>query len=87
MILSHLSFRSVERLIRNTISGVSISKDAIRLMKLHLENVGKDLALHASRIHARENDMRKQIGERKKARLSPKHVKMAIDGKYPEREE
>jgi hypothetical protein len=66
---------------REAVPGVPISDEAVRLMKLHLETVGRTLSEAGSQILGRENAMRKQIGERQRMRLSPKHVKMAIDGK------
>jgi hypothetical protein len=62
--------------------GRLISRDAVRLLKLYLERRAEWVITQASSIHDRENDMRRQIGERPKARLSPKHIKMAIDGKF-----
>jgi hypothetical protein len=62
--------------------GRHFSRDAIKLLKVYLERQADWIITQASSIHDRENDMRRQIGERPKARLSPKHIKMAIDGKF-----
>jgi hypothetical protein len=51
-------------------------------LKIELERRAESITVQASRIHDRENAMRRQIGERPKVRLSPKHVKMAIEGKF-----
>jgi hypothetical protein len=61
-----------------------ISDEAALLLRVHLEEHGRLLAEQASRIHQGENELRKQIGERLKKRLSSKHMKMAIDGKFAE---
>jgi len=61
-----------------------ISDEAARVLKTHLEGYGKVLAERASKIHQGENALRQQIGERLKKRLSPKHMRMAIDGKFAE---
>jgi hypothetical protein len=62
--------------------GRLISKDAIELLKVYLERQADWIITRASNIHDRENEMRKVVGERPKVRLSPKHIKMAIDGKF-----
>lgn len=77
-----ISLRSVKLLMRSTVPGRKVSEDAIRLLKVFLERKAEELTVQASRIQARENDMRVQIGERQKVVLSARHVKMAIDGKY-----
>ena len=77
-----ISLRSVKMLMRNTIPGRKISEDAARLLKVFLERKAEELTIHASRIHERENQMRDQLGEKHKVILSPRHVKMAIDGKF-----
>jgi hypothetical protein len=65
-----------------TVPGRKISDDAARLLKIHLERKAEELTIQASRIHDRENAMRREVGDRPKVRLSPKHVKMAIEGKF-----
>lgn len=59
-----------------------ISEDAAKLLKGHLEAQARSLAEQAARIHQGENALRRQIGERPKRRLSAKHLRMAIDGKF-----
>lgn len=76
-----LSIRSIKHLMQAAVPGTPISDEAVRLLKLHLETVGRTLAEQGSQILGRENEMRQQIGERRRSRLSPKHVRMAIDGK------
>jgi len=76
-----LSLRSIKVLMREAVPGIPISDEAARLLKLHLETVGRTLAEQGSQILGRENEMRQQIGERRRSRLSPKHLRMAIDGK------
>jgi hypothetical protein len=77
-----LSVRSIMALMHMKAPGVSISHDAALLLKIELERRAENITVQASRIHDRENSMRAQIGERPKVRLSPKHVKMAIEGKF-----
>jgi hypothetical protein len=79
-----LSVRSITRLIHLKAPNRRISKDAIILLKLHLERQADWIITQASSIHDRENAMRQQVGERPKVRLSPKHIKMAIEGKFVE---
>jgi len=69
-------------LMHSTVPGRKIADDAARLLKIHLEREAEKLTLQASRIHERENAMRREIGDRPKVRLSPKHIKMAIEGKF-----
>jgi aldehyde:ferredoxin oxidoreductase len=82
-----ISLRSIKLLMRRTVPGRKVSDDAALLLKAFLERKAEDLTIHASRIHERENLMRKQLGEREKVILSPRHVKMAIDGKFSQGEE
>jgi len=77
-----ISLRSIRLLMHRAVPGQKISEDAARLLKIFLERRAEELTIQASRIHERENRMRDEIGERQKVRLSPKHVKMAIDGKF-----
>ena len=77
-----LSKRSLMKLAQITAPGRLISKDAIIVLKLYLERKAGWIIAQASSIHDRENAMRQEIGERPKKRLSPKHIKMAIDGKF-----
>lgn len=78
-----ISLRSVRMLMRNTVPGRKVSEDAARLLKVFLERKAEELTLYASRIHDRENEMRSQLGDRQKVILSMRHLKMAIDGKFP----
>lgn len=77
-----ISLRSIKVLMHNTVPGGKISEEAARLLKIFLERKAEELTIQASRIHERENMMRDQLGERHKVILSPRHVKMAIDGKF-----
>ena len=77
-----LSTRSVKMLIQKACPETPISDEAVRILVLHIEEHGRAIAEQASRIHHRENELRKSIGERVKRRLSPKHMRMAIDGKF-----
>lgn len=74
-------------LMHNIVPGGKISDDAAILLKVFLERKAEELTIQASRIHERENQMRDQLGERHKVILSPKHLKMAIDGKFAEHKE
>lgn len=56
------------------------------MLALHLEAQARIIAEQASRIHSGENVVRKSIGERIKKRLSAKHMRMAIDGKFADSE-
>jgi Iap family predicted aminopeptidase len=76
-----ISLRSVKLIMHSVVPG-PISEDAVRLLKVFLERKAEELTLHASRIHNWENEMRDELGERHKVILSPKHLKMAIEGKY-----
>jgi UDP-3-O-acyl-N-acetylglucosamine deacetylase len=71
-------------LMQNAAPEIPISDEAAKMLKVHLEEHGRSLAEQASRIHQGENELRKQIGERLKKRLSSKHMRMAIDGKFTE---
>jgi len=82
-----ISLRSIKLLMHNTVPGRKVSEDAARLLKIYLERKAEELTVHASRIHDMENQMRDQLGERHKVILSPRHVKMAIDGKYSSQRE
>jgi hypothetical protein len=77
-----LSLSTNMRLIRQKTPGTPISHDAALLLKIDLERRAESITFQASQIHDRENAMRQQIGERPKVRLSPRHVKMAIDRKF-----
>lgn len=79
-----ISLRSVKMLMRKAAPEVPISDEAARLLRMHLEEYGQTLAEQAARIHQKENDLRRSIGERLKQRLSPKHVRMAVEGKFKE---
>ena len=80
------SLNGIKQLMRRTIPGKKVSDDAARLLKVYLERKAEDLTIHAARIHDRENTLRSQLGERQKVILSPRHMRMAIDGKYPDLE-
>lgn len=78
-----ISLRSIKMLMHSVSPGRKISADAARLLKVYIEKRAKEVAAHASRIHDAENSMCDQIGARRKKTLSPRHIKMAIEGKYP----
>ena len=78
-----ISLRSVKMLMHSTSPGRKISADAARLLKVYIERRAKEITIHASRIHDAENSMCDQIGARRKKVLALRHIKMAIDGKYP----
>ena len=78
-----ISLRSIKTLMHAVCPGRKISADAARLLKIYLEKRAEDIAVHASRIHDAENSMCDQVGARRKKILAPRHIKMAIDGKYP----
>lgn len=80
-----ISLRSVKMLMRQAAPEVPISDEAARLLKMHLEGHARSLAEQAARIHQKENELRRSIGERLKQRLSPKHIRMAIEGRFVER--
>jgi hypothetical protein len=82
-----ISLRSVKQKMRETVPGQKISEDAVRLLKVYLERRAEELTVRASRIHQRENLMRDQLGEHHKVILSPRHVKMAIEGKFSDLQE
>jgi len=77
-----LSVRSIMALMHMKAPDTPISHDAALLLKIDLERRAESITFQASQIHDRENAMRRQVGERPKVRLSPKHVKMAIEGKF-----
>jgi len=81
-----ISLRSIKTLMHSIVPG-KISEDAARLLKVYLERKAEELTIQASRIHQRENLMRDQVGVRHKEILSPKHIKMAIDGKFSDLQE
>ena len=78
-----ISLRSVKMLMHTVCPGRKVSADAARLLKVYIEKRGREIALHASKIHDAENAMCDQIGARRKKTLALRHIKMAIDGKYP----
>lgn len=79
-----ISLRSIKMLMQSAAPEIPISDEAAKMLKVHLEEHGHSLAEQASRIQQRENELRKTIGERLKKRLSAKHMRMAIDGKFVE---
>jgi hypothetical protein len=70
-----------------TVPGRKISDDAARLLKVYLERKAEEVTIQAERIHDKENQMRDQLGEEHKVILSPRHLKMAIDGKFSNQQE
>jgi len=81
-----ISLRSIARLMHAKVQGRRISGDAVLMLKMHLEGRAEKLTEQAARIHDRENTMRKQIGERPKKLLAPRHMIAAIEGKFLEGE-
>ena len=53
------------------------------MLRLHLENRAAQLTEQAIRAFERENVMRKQIGERPKKLLAPRHMIAAIEERVP----
>lgn len=82
-----ISLRSIKQKMHETVPGQKISEDAVSLLKVYLERRAEELTVRASRIHQRENLMRDQLGEHHKVILSPRHVKMAIEGKFSDLQE
>lgn len=78
-----LSFRSVKQLMREAMPDIPLSNGAIALLKEYLETKSRKLTFHASKIQARENEMRKITGDRPRKRLSKRLLQMAIEDKYP----
>jgi hypothetical protein len=81
-----LSFRSVIRLMRAKAPKRRFSKDAVLMLKMHLESRAEQITEKAARIHDSENVMRAKLGERKKKLLAPRHMIAAIEGRVPEDE-
>ncbi|MEW5747203.1 MAG: hypothetical protein AB1793_00235 [Candidatus Thermoplasmatota archaeon] len=77
-----ISLRSVRMLLGQKAPERKIERAAVETLKSHLENEAISIAVRASSIHDRENFLRAQLGERRKARLSARHVRMAIEGKF-----
>lgn len=78
-----LSRRSIRNMMHEVAPGQAISEDAVSIMKIYIERNIKDLTIQASRILEWENKTRRQIGEKLRSRLAPRHIKNAIDDKYP----
>jgi hypothetical protein len=76
-----LSLRSVIRLMRSKAPKGRFSKDTVLMLRLHLESRAAQLTEQAIRAYERENLMRKQIGERPKKLLAPRHMIAAIEGR------
>jgi len=79
-----ISLRSIKGLMRRAAPDRKTSAEGARFLRSHLERTAEELTLHASRIHDRENAVRAQVGERPRAILAEKHLKMALEGKFPE---
>ena len=79
-----ISLRSVRTIMLEVTGNKRLSKGAIELVIRHLDGTARGLVLHASRIHDRENILRKQVGERPKVILAEKHLKQALEGQFPE---
>jgi len=77
-----LSVRSIMRLMHMKAPNTPISHDAALLLKIELERRAENITVQASQIRDRENAMRRQMGERPKVRLAPRHIRMAIDKKF-----
>lgn len=77
-----ISIRSIRILFGQKAPERRVERAAVEVLKSHLENEAAAIVVRASSIHDRENFLRAQLGERRKARLTAKHVKMAIEGKF-----
>ena len=77
-----ISDRSISKLIRLKAPGRAVSRDAVMLLRLYAEQELDRIITQALGILDRENQLRASIGERIKKRLSPKNIKMAIEGKF-----
>jgi len=83
-----LSFRSVVRLMRSKAPEKQrFSKDAVLMLKMHLEGRAEQITAQAIRIYESENLMRRKLGERPKKLLAPRHMIAAIEGKFAEGEQ
>ena len=82
-----LSRRSISRLMHANVQGTKLSKDAVLMLKMHLEGRAEQLTEKAAKIHESENIMRRKLGERPKKLLAPRHMIAAIEGRFPEEEE
>jgi hypothetical protein len=78
-----VSLRAIKEIMRESAPDMPLSNGAIALLKSHVEEQSRRLTVHASKIQARENDMRKAIGDRPRKRLSKRSLQMAIDNKFP----
>jgi len=78
-----ISRRSVKAAMRRILPDVPISDAAAELLRSHIEDRVRHITVHASKIQKRENELRTELGERLKLRLSPQQIKMAIENKFP----
>jgi hypothetical protein len=73
-----LSQRGIRRLVAERLPNRKVSEDAILALKSSLEQTAAYLLDRAAQAHDNENRTRRQIGERPRARLSAKHMRMAL---------
>jgi hypothetical protein len=76
-----ISIRSIRVLFGQKAPDRKIERAAVEVLRSHLENRANSIAVRASSVHDGENFLRAQLGERRKARLTAKHVRMAIESK------
>jgi hypothetical protein len=81
-----ISLRSVKTLMHSTVPGRKISKDAVLMLKMHLESKAEQLTEKAIRAYDSENLMRKKLGEREKKLIAPRHMIAAIEGRFLDEE-
>ena len=77
-----ISHRSIRILFGQKAPERKVERAAVETLRSHLENEAAIIVNRSSSIHDRENFLRAQLGERRKARLTGKHVRMAIEGKF-----
>ncbi len=74
--------RSIWKLFGQKAPARKVERTAVEVLRTHLENEAASIVVRASSIHDRENFLRAQLGERRKARLTARHVRMAIEGRF-----
>ena len=77
-----ISLRSIKRLMQSSAPGRKVSNEAVKHLTTYLELRAEELAIQASRIQDRENQMRDIVGLRHKVILTRKHLEMALEGKF-----
>ena len=82
-----ISLRSIREKMREVLPEEKISEDAVRMLRIHIERQIVELTQYAKAVHDRENDMRRQLGDRIKVILSARAMRRAIQGRLPKLEE